>query len=126
MTATSAITPLSQHEFQGRIGVARAEINPPEGMYVRTWGCATHDIADGLHKPLYATCLAIAPAEGGAPLFLVTVDLMVWLSKVDEEGIRLPLAAEFGTDPGTLILHVSHSHGAPFTDPARPTPRAAI
>ena len=121
MIRDHAIPPLSQNEFRGRIGVARAEINPPEGMFVRTWGCATHDIADGLHAPLYATCLAIAPAGEGAPVFLLTVDLMVWMSKADEEGIRLPLEAEFGTAPGALILHVSHSHGAPFTDPARAT-----
>ena len=119
MTGNHAIAPLSHDEFRGRFGVARAEINPPEGMFVRTWGSATHDIADGLHAPLYATCLAIAPSRNGMPLFLLTVDLMVWLSRADEEGIRLPLEAEFGTSPGALLLHVSHSHGAPFTDPSR-------
>ena len=119
MAKYHGIAPLSQNEFRGRVGVARAEINPPEKMYVRTWGCATHDLADGLHAPLYATCLSIAPTEGGEPVFLLTLDLMVWLSREDEEGIRLPLEAEFGTAPGALILHLSHSHGAPFTDPAR-------
>ena len=119
MNRNSAIPPLVQHEFCGRIGVARAEMNPPEGMFVRTWGSATHDIADGLHRPLYANCLTILPSNEGSPLYLVTVDLMVWLSREDEEGIRLPLEAEFCTKPGELILHVSHSHGAPFTDPAR-------
>ena len=119
MTQDYGVTPFSRNEFRGRIGVARADINPPEGMYVRTWGCATHDVADGLHAPLYATCLAIAPAEGGTPVYLVALDLMVWLSRSDEEGIRLPLEAEFGTPAGALLLHLSHSHGAPFTDPAR-------
>lgn len=119
MVGSQGIVPLTQNEFRGRIGVARAEINPPEGMFVRTWGCATHDTADGLHAPLYATCLSIAPAIGGPPVFLLTVDLMVWLSKDDEEGIRLPLEDEFGAADGALILHVSHSHGAPFTDLAR-------
>ena len=119
MNRNFAIPPLVQHEFCGRIGVARAEMNPPEGMFVRTWGSATHDIADGLHRPLYANCLTILPSKEGSPLYLVTVDLMVWLSREDEEGIRLPLEAEFCTTPGELILHVSHSHGAPFTDPAR-------
>ena len=119
MTRNHTIPPLVQNEFRGSIGIARAEINPPEGMYARTWGCANHDIADGLHRSLHATCLAILPAGEGSPLYLVTVDLMVWLSGEDEEGIRLPLEAEFGTAPGALILHVTHSHGAPFTDPAR-------
>ncbi|MCY4541340.1 MAG: hypothetical protein OXB95_02940 [Rhodobacteraceae bacterium] len=113
------IQPYALNEFQGRIGVARAEINPPEGMYARTWGCAKHDIADGLHSPLYATCMAMAPRDGGQEVFLVTLDLMVWLSKTDEEGIRLKLENEFNVPPGALIVHLSHSHGAPFTDPAR-------
>ncbi len=119
VTDQRQIPPLSLNEFRGQFAVSRKDISPPEGMYVRTWGCATHDIADGLHAPLYATCLAISSEHGGRPLFLLTVDLMVWLSRIDEEGIRLPLEEEFCTEPGELILHVSHSHGAPFTDPAR-------
>ena len=119
MANEHGIPPLTQNEFSGRIGVARAEINPPEGMFARTWGSATHDIADGLHRPLYATCLSVAPARGGAPALLLSLDLMVWLSKADEEGIRCPLEAEFAEAPGSFILHLSHSHGAPFTDPAR-------
>ena len=42
---------------------------------------------------------------------------MAWLSREDEEGIRLPLEDEFNLAPGSLITHLSHSHGAPFTDP---------
>ena len=42
---------------------------------------------------------------------------MAWLSREDEEGIRLPLEEEFNLAPGCLITHLSHSHGAPFTDP---------
>ena len=119
MNEDYGVPPIVQNEFRGRIGVARAEINPPAGMFVRTWGSATHDIADGLHAPLYASCMAIAGGAGGAPLYLLTADLMVWLSRDDEEGFRLPLEAEFETGPGELLLHLSHSHGAPFTDPAR-------
>ncbi len=119
MAGSHAIPPLYLNEFRGQFGIARGDINPPEGMFVRTWGCARHDTADGLHAPLYATCLSIAQAGGGEPACLITLDLMVWLSKSDEEGIRLPLEAEFGISRGTLLLHLSHSHGAPFTDPAR-------
>jgi hypothetical protein len=50
-------------------------------------------------------------------LTLLALDLMVWLSREDEEGIRIPLEKEFNLAPGTLITHLSHSHGAPFTDP---------
>jgi hypothetical protein len=51
--------------------------------------------------------------------YFLTVDLMVWMSKEDEAGIRAPLERELGVAPGDLILHLSHTHGAPFTDPAR-------
>lgn len=119
MANAHGIPPLTQNEFRGRIGIARTEISPPAGMFSRTWGSATHDIADGLHRPLYATCLSIGPACGGAPALLLSLDLMVWLSKADEDGIRGPLEAEFAEAAGSFVLHLSHSHGAPFTDPAR-------
>lgn len=119
MNVEYGVRPIFQNEFRGRIGVARAEISPPSGMFVRTWGSATHDIADGLHAPLHASCMAIAGESDAAPLYLLTADLMIWLSRDDEEGFRLPLEAEFETGPGELLFHLSHSHGAPFTDLAR-------
>jgi hypothetical protein len=86
-------------------------------MYSRTWGYSEHDIADGIHRPLRASCLAISDLSEKVNLTLLAFDLMVWLSREDEEGIRLPLEEEFNLAPGTLITHLSHSHGAPFTDP---------
>ena len=111
------IPEIRQHEFQGLFGVAVAEINPPAGMYSRTWGYSEHDIAVGIHRPLRASCLAISDLSEKVNLTLLAFDLMVWLSREDEEGIRLPLEEEFNLAPGTLITHLSHSHGAPFTDP---------
>ena len=118
MSDNFGLSPLIQNEFTGLIGVAHTEINPPSGMYVRTWGSSKHDTADGIHRPLRATCLAIADKDGGPTAFLITCDLMVWMSKEDEEGMRLPLEIELNTSPGWLLLHLSHSHAAPFTDPA--------
>ncbi len=111
------IPEIRQHEFQGLFGVAVAEINPPAGMYSRTWGYSEHDIADGIHRPLRASCLAISDLSEKVNLTLLALDLMAWLSREDEEGIRLPLEEEFNLAPGSLITHLSHSHGAPFTDP---------
>lgn len=116
---TIPTAPLEQHEFTGLIGVARLRIDPPAGMFARTWGSATHDIAEGLHRPLHATALAVSDRAGGRPAFLLTLDLMVWMSKDDEAGIRAPLEAALGLAPGELVMHLSHSHGAPFSDPAR-------
>lgn len=118
MTENQEINPIIQNEFSGLIGISHTEINPPEGMYSRTWGSSRHDTADGVHRPLRATCLAIADKNGGPTAFLIACDLMVWLSKEDEEGIRQPIEIGLKTSPGWLLLHLSHSHSAPFTDPA--------
>ncbi len=118
MTHQNTIPPLAQNEFHGLIGVAFTEINPPEGMYARTWGSSNHDVADGLHRPLRATCLAFAAQDNAEPLYFMTLDLMVWMSNEDEKGMREPIETALGISPGRLILQLSHSHGAPFTDPA--------
>ncbi len=111
------IPEIRQYEFQGLFGIAVAEINPPAGMYSRTWGYSEHDVAEGIHRPLRASCLTISGLSENVNLTLLALDLMVWLSREDEEGIRLPLEEEFNLAPGTLITHLSHSHGAPFSDP---------
>jgi hypothetical protein len=111
------IPEITQYELQALVGVAVAEINPPAGMYSRTWGYSEHDVADGIHRPLRASCLTISSLSGEVKLYLLALDLMVWLSREDEEGIRVPLEKEFHLAPGTLITHLSHSHSAPFTDP---------
>ena len=77
MSDNFGLSPLIQNEFTGLIGVAHTEINPPSGMYARTWGSSKHDTADGIHRPLRATCLAISDKNGGPTAFLITCDLMV-------------------------------------------------
>ncbi|CAN0593314.1 unnamed protein product, partial [Laminaria digitata] len=118
MPDQNSIPPLAQNEFDGLIGVAFTEINPPGGMYARTWGSAIHDLSDGLHRPLRATCLSFAAQENQDPLVFMTLDLIAWMSTEDEKGIRDPIEAALGISPGRLIVQLSHSHGAPFTDPA--------
>lgn len=118
MTENPSIPPLAQNEFTGLIGVSHTEINPPEGMYARTWGSSRHDIAEGLHRPLRASCVAMAPDENTGPVVFMTLDLMVWMSIDDEAGIREPIETALALAPGQLLLQLSHSHGAPFTDPA--------
>lgn len=118
MADRKSIPALQQHEFSGLIGVDTTEINPPKGMYARTWGSSNHDVAEGIHRPLRASCLAFCDTKGSEPLFFITLDLMAWMSKNDEAGIREPIERELGIAPGHLILQLSHSHGAPFTDPA--------
>ena len=46
-------TPQSHCQWGG----ARGDITPPEGIYHRMWGAATHDRAAGIHRPLTATVM---------------------------------------------------------------------
>ena len=50
-----------------RFGHARAEITPPVGIYHRMWGAARHDRATGVHRPLVADVLVLAPLEPAPP-----------------------------------------------------------
>ena len=57
-------------------GVARRDVTPPVGIYSRSWGAATHDVAEGVHRPLTATAAVFAPLEGDGPtLALVALDI---------------------------------------------------
>lgn len=59
-----------------RFGVATRDVTPPVGIYARTWGAATHDVADGIHRPFAATAAVFAPiASEGPVLALVAVDI---------------------------------------------------
>ena len=111
--ADQTSTRLRHPEFRGRIGVARAEITPPIGIYSRTWGSARHDQAEGIHRPLLATCLRFQDARGGDELILITLDVMIfWQEEADR--IRAAILQQRGLKPHQLILHPSHSHGTPF------------
>ncbi|MFP6612964.1 MAG: hypothetical protein VB835_11690, partial [Pirellulales bacterium] len=46
-----------------QFGIAVGDITPPVGIYCRMWGAARHDVATGVHRPLRATALALAPVD---------------------------------------------------------------
>ena len=62
--------------FAGLIGLARRDTTPPTGIYARMWGAATWDFAEGVHRPLSTTALALRETTDGArPRLLVALDL---------------------------------------------------
>src|SRR3954452_23296255 len=86
--------------FSGLIGLGRRDTTPPEGIYARMWGAATHDFADGVHKPLIATALALQ-ADGGRPRVLVALDIALLGDlggRSDEERVLAPVRAELGLE----------------------------
>ena len=46
-----------------RFGVARRDVTPPAGIYARSWGAATHEIAEGIHRPFTATAAVLRPTR---------------------------------------------------------------
>jgi hypothetical protein len=102
-------------EFAGMIGVARADITPPPGIYARCWGSSTHDIASGVHRPLLATCVVFADSDRQHAVTLLALDLSWWSSKQDELELRTAILAGSGLQESELMLHPSHTHSAPRT-----------
>lgn len=115
--AAAAELAIRDSEFTGTIGVARADISPPAGIFARSWGSSKHDIASGIHKPLLASCIAFADAARANPLVLLALDLSWWSSKGDEVELRTAILAATGLAEPQLMFHPSHTHSAPRTAP---------
>ena len=95
-----------------RFGVATRDVTPPVGIYARSWGAATHEVAEGVHRPFAATAAVFAPLEGDEPtLALVAVDLGWFQYVPDERALRSTLLEATGLDDAGLLINMSHTHG---------------
>ncbi|MCS6775281.1 MAG: neutral/alkaline non-lysosomal ceramidase N-terminal domain-containing protein [Chloroherpetonaceae bacterium] len=104
--------------FRGRIGVAREDITPPQGIYAKNWGAATHDVAEGVHRPLTVTVLTLQPDEQEAenapfPLVLASLDLGWWRTREDEWFLRGGVIDALGLDARGVLLALTHTHSGP-------------
>ena len=103
-------------EFRGVIGVARADITPPVGIYARSWGSARHDVAEGIHRPLYASCLFFGSVNKQTNLYLLCLDLGTWRDTAHEQQIRSRILEGSGIRDDQLIVHLGHSHSGPASN----------
>lgn len=103
---------LKHAEFHGRIGTARTVITPPVGIYSRTWGSAKHDVAEGVHRPAYGSCLIFQSLDRKTELVFLALDT---LCGDDHEvgAIRKAIVERFKLAPEQLMFHPSHSHSLP-------------
>lgn len=93
-----------------RLGIGRADITPPVGIYHPMWGAARHHRATGVHLPLYADILFFAPLQGDAtPWAQVQVD-MVGMSLKSHQEMQQIVADELGIGREQVILSYSHTH----------------
>jgi hypothetical protein len=101
-------------------GAANVDITPPVGMYHRMWGAAIHDRSTGVHRPLVATGLWLAPADGdaGEAMLLIALDHCI-LERAEADRVRA--AAARGADIAAEQVHVclSHTHAAGFMSRSR-------
>lgn len=94
-----------------RFGVATRDVTPPVGIYARSWGAATHDAAEGVHRPFAATAAVFAPLGGDEPtLALVAVDLGWFQHIPDEQEFRAAILSRTGLDEAALLVNMSHTH----------------
>ena len=94
-----------------RFGVATQDVTPPVGIYARSWGAATHEVAEGVHRPFAATAAVLAPIDGDEPtLALVAVDLGWFQYLPDERDLRAAILDRTGLQDAALLINMSHTH----------------
>ncbi len=102
-----------------RAAFARADITPPVGIYHRMWGAALHDRATGIHRPLLATALWLAPVDGGAdPLLVLGLDLCL-LDPDEFARLRERAAQAVSLPPAQVHVAMSHTHGSGWLSRSR-------
>jgi len=95
-------------------GCAARDVTPPVGIYARSWGAATHDVAEGIHRPFTATAAVFAPLDDDRPtLALVAVDIGWFQYGPDERALRAAVRARTGLDEASLLISMSHTHAGP-------------
>jgi len=108
--------------LRARVGVSRWDITPALSVCAKNWGAATSWFANGVHRRLAGTALALAPLdEGEPPLLLIVLELGWWRSRKDVATLRQQLLAEFELPDQNLIVHLTHTHSGPALDSDAPS-----
>lgn len=111
--STTQYPAFNNPSFEGYIGSAKEDITPQVGIYARNWGAARHETAQGIHRPLYLSCVTFQTAPDSAPLVLIGADLGWWKSAQDEKDLRTKILNGLSLDEGSLMFCLSHTHAGP-------------
>jgi hypothetical protein len=93
-----------------RLGVARADITPPVGIYHPMWGAARHHRATGVHRPLYGDVLVFAPLSGDGEAWAQVQLDMVGLGLQSHQQMRDAVAEALAIPPAHVVVSYSHTH----------------
>ncbi len=91
-------------------GAGREDITPPIGIAHVNWGARIHDVAEGIHLPLWATVLMLK--DDHTTLAIADVDLCV-IGEADARALREVIAEAVSTTPDHVRLSMSHTHSGP-------------
>src|SRR5688500_20333532 len=101
----------SSSSFRGVIGVGRRDITPPAGIHTRNWGAATHDVAEGVHRPLTLTALTLERdfVDTPSPHVLISADLMSWRSRAAEAAVIGQLSEDAALPRERMMFCLTHT-----------------
>ncbi|SOD14810.1 hypothetical protein [Pedobacter xixiisoli] len=108
MTTVVPPTSITSLKFQ----VVEIDITPPKGIYSRNWGAAKFDVALGVHKALYLSCL-VTQSNDGTLGAIIAADLGWWKNNDDERNLRKAIIEECGLKEEQLLFCLSHTHAGP-------------
>ncbi|MDQ8005782.1 MAG: hypothetical protein REI64_13345 [Pedobacter sp.] len=92
--------------------IIEADITPPKGIYSRNWGAAKFDVASGVHKPLFLSCL-VTQSDDGTLGAIIAADLGWWKNNDDERNLRTAIIKACGLKEEQLLFCLSHTHAGP-------------
>lgn len=97
-------------------GSAQADVTPPVGIYHRMWGAARHDVSTGVHRPLFATTLYLAPPEtpsdGSASgrVFIALDHCLLWFPEMQD--LLAAIEQGSGIPREQVTVFFSHTHAS--------------
>lgn len=89
----------------------RVDITPPGGIRLHNWAYSPHQIATGVHRPLFASICALDTVDGRA--LLISLDLGWWMNSGDEAQVRDAVLAAANLPAERVIIALSHTHAGP-------------
>ena len=102
---------LESPQTRCQAGFARGDITPPVGIYHRLWGAALHERSTGVHRPLTATALWLAPEGDGAAKLILALDQCL-MDVTDQAAIRERVGRVAALRPDQVHVTMSHTHAS--------------
>ena len=103
-----------------KFSLIHGDITPPENIYHRMWGAASHDRATGVHRNLRATVTIVAPIHGNEKQIIISLDHCV-MGKKEMDDLLNRITNSCSITKQEVIVVFSHTHAAGLMDLERRT-----